>query len=68
MIRRTCGAMMLLGAMVCAGCSEGRHGVAFRGPHKEVELGYDVEVDADGSRDIELVSDVHDYHDHDDDD
>jgi len=50
---------LVLGMWICAGCSEGRHAVSFRGPHKEVELGYDVETEADGSRDIEWVSDVH---------
>jgi hypothetical protein len=52
------GCLLLVTTTVFAGCSEGRHVVAFEGPHKEVELGYDVEVDADGSRDIEFVSDV----------
>ena len=56
--RRSMLTGVFLITMVCAGCSEGRHVVAFEGPHKEVELGYDVEVDADGSRDIEFVSDV----------
>ena len=63
MIKQASGLCLLLVTMIFAGCSEGRHGVAFRGPHKEVELGYDVEVDADGSRDIEWVSDVEDYDD-----
>jgi hypothetical protein len=67
MFKRVSLTTLGLGALITVGCSEGRHGMAFRGPEKEVELGYDVEVDPDGSRDVEWVSDVDNYGEHDDD-
>jgi hypothetical protein len=60
MIKRIAVLGLVLGTVICAGCSRGRHGVAFRGPHKEVELGYDVEVDEHGHRNVDLVADDND--------
>jgi hypothetical protein len=50
--------LLVLGMAMLCGCNEGRRGVAVSGPYHDVELGYDVEKDAHGHTDIDLVHDV----------
>lgn len=54
-------ALLAMGVMV-VGCSEGRRSMAVSGPYHDVELGYEIEEDAYGDTDINLVRDVEHHH------
>ena len=47
--------VIALGLMIPLGCSEGRRGISMHGPVHDVNLGYTVEEDEFGDRDVHLV-------------